>query len=124
MACWYVAGITADERGCELPGAFEFVDFVGASRVFQPPMRVQFVLDLPRRRIRPLPAGAEHALELFEGGAGMLVELDRKRGRLEQILLSRLSRRRKRGNRRAEYNGLRIVGGASCVVLDRLNQKR
>src|SRR5262249_27126611 len=58
MARGDVGGIPADERGRDLSRAFELGDVGTTGRFLQPPMGMQFVLDLPSRRVRPFTARA------------------------------------------------------------------
>src|SRR6516162_9649758 len=90
MAGRDVGGIATDDCGRELPRAFELGDVGTTGGFLQPPMGMQLVLDLPRRRIGPYPARAdnqrrkaEQMFETFEGVAGMLVEFDREHRRFE-----------------------------------------
>src|SRR5262249_17468939 len=90
MAGGHVGRIAADDCGRELPRAFSLGDVGTARRLFQSPMCMQLVLDLPRRWIRPYAPRAnderrktEYARKPFERGARMLIEFDRERWRFQ-----------------------------------------
>src|SRR4051812_43818724 len=86
MVDWNVGRVAANQSRGERPRLLEAVEGVAGRRLGQPPMQVEFVLDLAGLGIRPLTARGDHegcrAEEPFKALARLArgrIALDRQR---------------------------------------------